>query len=137
MTKAGVPTRIARRPEKSGEKIAAGICVVGSGADGISAALEAAAAGGKVVLEESAANLGGQAVNSAIGTFCGLYSNGPEITRLTYGVSDEILSDLLKDAAASSASISAAFSWAGASAEGSSAVDALPPSISAPYIQKY
>ena len=100
MTKAGVPTRIARRPEKSGEKIAAGICVVGSGADGISAALEAAAAGGKVVLVESAANLGGQAVNSAIGTFCGLYSNGPEITRLTYGVSDEILSDLLKDAAA-------------------------------------
>lgn len=100
MTKAGVPTRIARRPEKSGEKIAAGICVVGSGADGISAALEAAAAGGKVVLEESAANLGGQAVNSAIGTFCGLYSNGPEITRLTYGVADDILSDLLKDAAA-------------------------------------
>jgi len=100
MTKAGVPTRIARRPEKSGEKIAAGICVVGSGADGISAALEAAAAGGKVVLVESAANLGGQAVNSAIGTFCGLYSNGPEITRLTYGVADDILSDLLKDAAA-------------------------------------
>ena len=100
MTKAGVPTRIARRPEKSGEKTAEGICVVGSGADGISAALEAAAAGGKVVLEESAANLGGQAVNSAIGTFCGLYSNGPEITRLTYGVADDILSDLLKDAAA-------------------------------------
>jgi hypothetical protein len=42
----------------------------------------------------------GQAVNSAIGTFCGLYSNGPEITRLTYGVADDILSDLLKDAAA-------------------------------------
>jgi len=100
MTKAGVPTRIARRPEKSGEKTAEGICVVGSGADGISAALEAAAAGGKVVLVESAANLGGQAVNSAIGTFCGLYSNGPEITRLTYGVADDILSDLLKDAAA-------------------------------------
>lgn len=100
MTKAGVPTRIARRPEKSGEKIAAGICVVGSGADGISAALEAAAAGRKFVLVEAAANLGGQAVNSAIGTFCGLYSNGPEITRLTYGVADDILSDLLKDAAA-------------------------------------
>jgi len=100
MTEAGVPARITRRPEKSGEKIAAGICVVGSGADGISAALEAAAAGGKVVLVESAANLGGQAVNSAIGTFCGLYSNGPEITRLTYGVADDILSDLLKDAAA-------------------------------------
>lgn len=95
-----MPARITRRPEKSGEKIAAGICVVGSGADGISAALEAAAAGGKVVLVESAANLGGQAVNSAIGTFCGLYSNGPEITRLTYGVADDILSDLLKDAAA-------------------------------------
>ena len=49
---------------------------------------------------EAAPSLGGQAVNAVIGTFCGLYSNGPDVTRLTYGVAEDILRDLrARDAA--------------------------------------
>ena len=47
----------------------------------ISAALEAAALGRKVVLVDGLHALGGQAVNSVIGTFCGLFSNGTAATR--------------------------------------------------------
>ncbi|MGB0629803.1 MAG: FAD-dependent oxidoreductase [Alphaproteobacteria bacterium] len=94
MSDVGVPTRIVRKPDNHTDRLSADICVVGSGAAGISAALEAAGAGKQVVLVEAAANLGGQAVNSIIGTFCGLYSNGPEIFQLTYGVADDILGDL-------------------------------------------
>jgi NADPH-dependent 2,4-dienoyl-CoA reductase/sulfur reductase-like enzyme len=43
------------------------ICVVGSGASGISAAIEAARAGLKVILVDGLPTLGGQAVNSIIG----------------------------------------------------------------------
>ena len=89
-----IPTRTARRPADPVKRIAADICVVGSGAAGLSAAMEAARAGHSVVLVEAAPSLGGQAVNSIIGTFCGLYSNGPDIVRLTYGVADDILSEL-------------------------------------------
>lgn len=91
---ADIPTRIARRPPGNIKRIEADICVVGSGAAGISAALEAARAGKRVTLVEASPSLGGQAVNSIIGTFCGLYSNGPEIVRLTYGIADDILRDL-------------------------------------------
>jgi hypothetical protein len=38
--------------------------------------------------------LGGQAVNSIIGTFCGLFSNGPNRFQLTHGIADGILKDL-------------------------------------------
>jgi 2-polyprenyl-6-methoxyphenol hydroxylase-like FAD-dependent oxidoreductase len=89
-----IPTRTIRRPTANAKRIEADICVVGSGAAGISAALEAARAGKRVILVEASPTLGGQAVNSIIGTFCGLYSNGPEIVRLTYGIADDILSDL-------------------------------------------
>jgi FAD dependent oxidoreductase len=70
------------------------ICVVGSGASGISAAIEAARAGRKVILADGLPTLGGQAVNSIIGMFCGLYTPGPEGRQLTHGIADEILHDL-------------------------------------------
>ena len=97
---ADIPTRIVRRPPGNAKRIEADICVVGSGAAWISAALEAARAGKRVVLVEASPSLGGQAVNSIIGTFCRLYSNGPDIVRLTYGIADEILRDLSASGAA-------------------------------------
>lgn len=95
-----IPTRTVRRNVDIPRVFQCDICVVGSGAAGLSAALEAARAGKRVVLVEAAQSLGGQAVNSIIGTFCGLYSNGPTITRQTYGIADDILRDLLSDGAA-------------------------------------
>ena len=74
---------------------------MGSGAAGISAALEAARLGRRVVLVEAGPALGGQAVNSLIGTFCGLYSNGPRPYRVTHGIADDILGDLSAAGAAS------------------------------------
>jgi hypothetical protein len=38
--------------------------------------------------------LGGQAVNSIIGTFCGLFANGTHGHQLTHGIADDILRDL-------------------------------------------
>src|ERR1700691_2466710 len=70
------------------------LCVVGSGASGISAAIEAARAGRTVILVDGLPTLGGQAVNSIIGMFCGLYTPGPEGRQLTHGIADEILHDL-------------------------------------------
>ncbi|HEX4024085.1 MAG TPA: FAD-dependent oxidoreductase [Steroidobacteraceae bacterium] len=70
------------------------ICVVGSGASGISAAVEAARAGREVILVDGLPALGGQAVNSIIGMFCGLYSPGENGIQLTHGIADEILSEL-------------------------------------------
>ena len=70
------------------------ICVAGAGIAGVSAALEAARLGRKVVLIDGLPALGGQAVNSLIGTFCGLFSNGPDPYQLTHGIADDILRDL-------------------------------------------
>jgi hypothetical protein len=95
-----IPTRTVRRPVNGPTLLSGDICVVGSGAAGLSAALEAASAGKRVILIEAAQSLGGQAVNSIIGTFCGLYSNGPDVTRLTYGIADDLLRDLDEDGAA-------------------------------------
>ena len=80
--------------DSSAVRISGDICVVGAGISGISASLEAARLGRKVILVDGQPSLGGQAVNSIIGTFCGLYSNGPEPRQLTYGVADDILRDL-------------------------------------------
>lgn len=74
--------------------VAADICVVGAGISGVSAAIEAARLGRKVVLVDGLPSLGGQAVNSIIGTFCGLFSNGPGARQLTHGIADDILRDL-------------------------------------------
>ena len=88
-------TRTVRRDERDrAQRVSCDICVVGSGAAGISAAVEAARLGRKVVIVESFPVLGGQAVNSIIGTFCGLYSNGTHGFQFTHGIADDILTDL-------------------------------------------
>jgi FAD-dependent oxidoreductase family protein len=85
---------VSRDPGSPATRITADICVLGSGIAGVSAALEAARLGFKVVLVDALPALGGQAVNSLIGTFCGLYANGPDGHQLTHGIADEILRDL-------------------------------------------
>src|SRR5207247_4083135 len=88
-------TRIVRRaPRASPQRVSGDICVLGAGIAGVSAALEAARLGRKVALLDGLPALGGQAVNSIIGTFCGLFANGPHGRQLTYGIADDILRDL-------------------------------------------
>lgn len=70
------------------------ICVVGSGASGASAAIESARAGNSTIIIDGLPTLGGQAVNSIIGMYCGLYTPGTDGTQLTFGVADEIIRDL-------------------------------------------
>jgi len=87
-------TRIVRRDGAGPRQIGVDICVVGAGIAGTSAALEAARLGRKVALVDGLHALGGQAVNSVIGTFCGLFSNGHAGYQLTHGIADGILHDL-------------------------------------------
>jgi hypothetical protein len=88
-------TRIVQRNNApQTQRLQADICVVGAGISGISAAVEAARLGRKVVLVDGLPALGGQAVNSLIGTFCGLFANGPDPYRFTHGIADDILRDL-------------------------------------------
>jgi hypothetical protein len=88
-------TRIVRREKAAPfRKLKADICVVGAGIAGISAALEAARLGRKVVIVDGQAALGGQAVNSIIATFCGLFSNGTHGYQFTHGVADRMLAYL-------------------------------------------
>jgi hypothetical protein len=90
-----IPVRTVRREKTAAPvKQRADICVLGAGIAGTSAALEAAALGRKVILVDGLPALGGQAVNSIIGTFCGLFSNGPNRFQLTHGIADGILKDL-------------------------------------------
>ena len=90
-----IATKITRRPAVAKTwDVEADICVAGAGISGISAAIEAARLGRNVVLVDSLPVLGGQAVNSIIGTFCGLFHNGPDRYQFTYGIADEILTDL-------------------------------------------
>ena len=70
------------------------ICVVGSGAGGLSAALEAASLGRQVVIVDAAPQIGGQAVGGALGTICGLFRNGQAPRRLTHGVMDNLFETL-------------------------------------------
>src|SRR5437763_3627206 len=87
-------TRIVRREATPPRRVEADVCVVGAGIAGVSAALEAAALGRTVALVDGLPALGGQAVNSIIGTFCGLFANGPDGHQLTHGIADSILRDL-------------------------------------------
>jgi flavin-dependent dehydrogenase len=88
-------TRIVRRDGAAPVRhIEADICVVGAGIAGVSAALEAAQLGRKVALVDGLHALGGQAVNSVIGTFCGLFSNGHSGYQTVHGIADGILRDL-------------------------------------------
>jgi hypothetical protein len=88
-------TRIVRRERGAAATVAeADICVIGAGIAGISAALTAAQLGRKVILADTLPVLGGQAVNSVIGLFAGLFSNGFDGYQLTRGIADDILHDL-------------------------------------------
>src|SRR5258705_13988251 len=88
-------TRIVRRRAGAAPvRVSADICVLGAGIAGVSAALEAARLGRKGVLLDALPALGGQAVNSIIGTFCGLFANGTHGRQLTHGIADDILRDL-------------------------------------------
>src|SRR3977135_2596736 len=88
-------TRIVRRLEHAApRRVSADICVLGAGIAGVSAALEAARLGRKVALVDGLPALGGQAVNSIIGTFCGLFANGQHGAQFTHGIADDILREL-------------------------------------------
>jgi hypothetical protein len=76
------------------QEVSADICVVGAGMAGVSAALEAASLGHKVILIDGLSTLGGQAVNSKIGLFCGIFSNPPNPSQFTHGIADDMLRDL-------------------------------------------
>lgn len=78
-------------------EIDASVCVVGAGIAGVSTAIEAARLGHDVLLVDGLPTLGGQAVNGIVGSFCGLFSNGPDPDRhyrFTHGIADDILRDL-------------------------------------------
>ena len=87
--------RTIRLKNQSAPIYKADICVVGSGAAGLSAALEAALLGESVVLVDAAPQIGGQAVGSALSTICGLFSNATAPTRLTHGVMDDMFETFL------------------------------------------
>jgi 2-polyprenyl-6-methoxyphenol hydroxylase-like FAD-dependent oxidoreductase len=88
-------TRVVRRAASPAARTKeAELCVLGAGIAGVSAAIEAARLGRKVVLIDGLPALGGQAVNSIIGTFCGLFSNGSNGHQLTHGIADDILREL-------------------------------------------
>ena len=86
--------RTVRRAGAAPKKLPADLCVLGSGISGISAALEAAQLGRRVVLVDSGPQLGGQSTGSIIGTFCGLYANGPNPKLVTRGIAETLLRDL-------------------------------------------
>lgn len=70
------------------------LCVVGAGAAGVSAAIEASRLGLRVCLIDGLPQLGGQSVNGLIGTLCGFYSTGEAPYLLHYGFARELLGEL-------------------------------------------
>src|SRR5690242_13468290 len=90
-----IPTRTVRRPaQREPRVVTADLCVLGAGIAGVSAALEAAKLGRKVVLVDGAPAIGGQAIGSIIGTIIGLYTHGPNAFQITHGIADDLLRDL-------------------------------------------
>src|SRR5687767_13705063 len=88
-------TRTIRRPAgRKSRAIECDICVLGSGISGVSAALEAARLGRRVVLVDAAPALGGQAVGSIIGTIIGLFTHGERPYQITHGIADDLIRDL-------------------------------------------
>jgi len=88
-------TRVVRRVGSSPvATIAADICVLGAGIAGVSAALEAARLGRRVVLVDAAPALGGQAIGSIIGTIIGLYTHSDPPYQITHGIADDLIADL-------------------------------------------
>lgn len=93
-TKASTATRTVVRTGSKPLVRDADVCVVGSGIAGASAAIEAARLGKRVLLIDSLPVLGGQAVNSIVGTICGMFSNGKDGYQVTYGIAEDIIRDL-------------------------------------------
>src|SRR4029434_3673358 len=90
-----IPTRTVRRPAtRPVQTVRADLCVLGAGISGVSAALEAAKLGKKVVIVDGAPALGGQAIGSIIGTLIGLYTHGANAYQITHGIADDLLRDL-------------------------------------------
>src|SRR2546423_3500551 len=90
-----IPTRTIRRAGQPRlTTIETDICVLGAGISGVSAALEAAKLGRRVVLVDGAPAIGGQAIGSIIGTIIGLYTHGPKAYQITHGIADELIRDL-------------------------------------------
>jgi hypothetical protein len=90
-----IATRTVRRSAtRPVHTIKAEICVLGAGISGVTAALEAAKLGRKVVLVDGAPAIGGQAIGSIIGTIIGLYTHGPNAYQITYGVAGELIKDM-------------------------------------------
>ncbi len=90
-----IATRTVRRPPTRAIKtLNADICVLGAGISGVTAALEAAKLGRKVVIVDGAPALGGQAIGSIIGTLIGLYTHGKDAYQITHGVADDLIRDL-------------------------------------------
>lgn len=95
MASALIPTRTIRRGgERVPTAVTADLCVLGAGISGVSAALEAAKLGRKVVIIDGAAALGGQAIGSIIGTLIGLYTHGPAAYQITHGIADDLIRDM-------------------------------------------
>jgi len=94
-----IETRIVRRPDGDGRVrvVDADICVLGAGISGVTAAVEAARLGNKVVLVDGAPAIGGQAIGSIIGTLIGLYTHGPDAWQITHGLADEFIADLTSE----------------------------------------
>ena len=88
-------TRVLRKNARRGvfPRLEVEICVLGAGIAGVSAAIEAARLGRKVALVDDLPALGGQAVNSVIGTFCGSLRQRRGRPQLTHGIADDILRD--------------------------------------------
>ncbi len=89
-----IGTRVVAKKAADLQRLAVEVCVVGSGAAGLMAALTAARLGRRTAIVETAPNLGGQAVGALLGTICGLYANGPAPLRVTRGPVDELLAAL-------------------------------------------
>ena len=94
MTLPDYKTERTRRQSDIPERMQVDLCIVGSGVAGVSAALEAARLGKKVMLIDGSLVLGGQSVGAMIGTFAGLFSNGPDSHQITHGIADDFLRDL-------------------------------------------
>ncbi|WP_300302736.1 FAD-dependent oxidoreductase [Ferrovibrio sp.] len=98
MTDHPIPaTRIVQQAGSTPSRVLeADIVVLGAGISGISAALEAAQLGRRVVLIDAGQQLGGQSTGSLLGTLCGFYSNGPDPYRVVYGIVDQMFAHLKK-----------------------------------------
>src|SRR5690606_28529064 len=89
-----IGTLVRRRESHAPRVVGADVCVLGAGISGVTAAIEAARLGRRVVLADAAPALGGQAVGSIIGTIIGLYTHGPNAYQITYGLASELIDEL-------------------------------------------